>query len=199
MPLPLFTIDTTLKHIVCNFGVTSFDVKTDLYSELKKEALTPGGDLDGFDLPIRSVAGDPIPGQGQIITGVFFLKDGWQIRPHEADHQLRIIGDLFHDDGINLTADTLGAFRVEVLVELSTLVRGVTSTQIADAVWKAVIAGFTARQRLALICAATAGKSSDGPTNPKYRDLLDTLDRIAADATAVGDRTSVTYDLTDLP
>lgn len=69
---------------------------------------------------------------------------------------------------------------------------------IADAVLDEVVEGsVTLRQSVRLANAALGGKASGlDTTNPKYRDLADTKDRIDATVDANGNRSAVTRDLT---
>lgn len=69
----------------------------------------------------------------------------------------------------------------------------------AEAVWKHLIGTLTAEQRLALAADVLAGKSSGGRTTPRYRNVEDTLDRLAGVIDPQGNRTSATIDLSDLP
>lgn len=69
---------------------------------------------------------------------------------------------------------------------------------LADAVWSQIIeSGYSAEEVMRLIAAVTAGKSSGGPGTPVFRDLGDTKDRVVGVATSNGDRTSVTYDVSE--
>lgn len=69
---------------------------------------------------------------------------------------------------------------------------------LANAVWTEIIeSGYSAQEVMRLIAAVTAGKSSGGPGNPVFRDLGDTKDRVSGVATSQGDRTAVTYDVSE--
>lgn len=72
---------------------------------------------------------------------------------------------------------------------------GLTTANVADAIWGAVIeSGFTAEQVLRLIAAATAGKASGAEgTTIAFRDLGDTVSRIVATVDEDGNRTGITY------
>lgn len=73
-----------------------------------------------------------------------------------------------------------------------------TASAIADAVLDEAVEGsVTLRQSVRLANAALGGKASGlDTTNPKYRDLADTKDRIDATVDASGNRSAVTRDLT---
>jgi hypothetical protein len=69
---------------------------------------------------------------------------------------------------------------------------------LADAVWGQIIeSGFSAEEVMRLLAAVTAGKSTGGPGSPVFRDLGDTKNRVVGVATSNGDRTSVTYDVSE--
>lgn len=120
MAMVKFTVDTTNKLFVAKAGITAFDVKIDLYSDAKEHWLVDNTAI-GFDFPIRTIGGDPIGG-GQFAGDLYFLTNGWQIRPDEADHQLLVSGNLFHDDAIDVYVPTVGDFTVSVIAERSNLV-----------------------------------------------------------------------------
>lgn len=63
--------------------------------------------------------------------------------------------------------------------------------------WTEVIeSGYTAAEILRILAAVAAGKSSGQPTNPVFRDLGDTKDRVSGTVDSSGNRTSVTVDET---
>lgn len=127
MSMEKFTVDTTNKLFVAKAGVTDFDVKIDLYSDAKEHWLGDATAM-GFDFPIRVIGGDPVGG-GKFAGDLYFLRDGWKIRPDEADHTLLITGNLFLDDGEvgNLIVPTVGDFTVVTIAERSNLVLAVNT------------------------------------------------------------------------
>lgn len=63
--------------------------------------------------------------------------------------------------------------------------------------WTEVIeSGYTAAEILKLLAAASLGKTSGQPSNPVFRDIADTKDRITGVVDSSGNRTSVTLDET---
>lgn len=63
--------------------------------------------------------------------------------------------------------------------------------------WTEIIeSGYTAAEILKLLAAASLGKTSGQPTNPVFRDIGDTKDRITGVVDSNGNRTSVTLDET---
>jgi len=133
MAMVKFTVDTTNKLFIAKPGITSFDVQIDLYSDGKKHWLIDST-ANKFDFPIRTVAGDPIS-VSESISPFFFLRDGWKIRPDEADHQLNVLGNLFIDTGEigGLFVPTLGGYTVlvnTVVTSKATSVGGDVATQV---------------------------------------------------------------------
>lgn len=55
---------------------------------------------------------------------------------------------------------------------------------------------ITLREAMKVLLAVLAGKVSGGPDAPVFRDINDTKDRLTVAATSVGNRTSVTVDVT---
>lgn len=135
MAMVKFDVDTTNKLFVVKAGVTSFDVQTDLYSDAKEHWLA-GGTAMGFQFPLRTVAGDP-RSDGSTIEPFYFLRDGWKIRPDEADHTLLVTGNIELDEGEtgHLFVSTLGGFTV--IVTVNTTNRGTLLTASGTADWTA--------------------------------------------------------------
>lgn len=132
MAMAKFTVDTTNRLFIAQAGVTDFDVQVDLYSDAKEHWLL-GGTVMGFQFPVRTIGGDPIGG-GQFAGDLYFLIDGWQIRPDEVDHQLLVSGNLFHDDAIDVYVPTLGGFTVSIIAERSNLVLVATTTSVGGGI-----------------------------------------------------------------
>lgn len=120
-----YTFDGANKLIVMTTGTRSFDVK-DLYSRWKDWLLL--SDNTKYANAFNSVAGDPI-GTGLTIAPYIFLNttDGWKIRPDEADHELRISGNLYSiDPDLGMFVPTLGDYTVTVVIERSSAAIAVT-------------------------------------------------------------------------
>lgn len=112
-----YTFDGASKRIILD-STAAVDVQ-DLFSRWKDWVLL--SDNSKWAPAFRSVAGDPIGG-GTNIAPYFFLNttDGWRIRPHEVDHELRLTGNLYSEDPLlTMFAPTLGDFTVTVVVERS--------------------------------------------------------------------------------
>jgi len=130
--MALVTFDGANKIIDVNFGETSLDAQIDLYSDWKEWVLETGSANARYLQAFRTTAGDPI-GPGKFIAPYFFLLNGWVIRPHDADHELLVEGNLYADPFANpLFIPTSGSFTVAVLLEravdaISTVVVGTGS------------------------------------------------------------------------
>jgi hypothetical protein len=115
------TFDTTNKLIIANTGVTTLDVRVDLYSDAKEDWQSGALDISSIRLnkrkfPYRVIGGDDTA-PGEIAPLYAYLKNGWRIRPQEADHVLNITGGAILVDGdttLDPFVDTLGAFTVRV-------------------------------------------------------------------------------------
>lgn len=112
-----YTFDGASKRIILD-STASVDVQ-DLFSRWKDWVLL--NDNSKWPAAFRSVAGDPIGG-GTNIAPYFFLNttDGWRIRPHEVDHELRLSGNIYSEDPLlSMVAPTIGDYTVTVVVERS--------------------------------------------------------------------------------
>ena len=121
-----------------------------------------------------------------------------------ATAQLTAIGHLASAlEGDGTVAGTtvltaLGTLAAQINVTGDVLTTGNVANAILDAV-NGVEEGLTVRHALRLIAAATAGKISGAATTTiTIRNaVVDDKDRIIATVTGDGDRTAITYDLTD--
>ena len=100
-------------------GEVVIDVKVDLYSDMKEDWLADST-LNKFKLPISSVGGNPLPGDKDL-GATFFLDNEWKIRPYEANHALRINGNLYSEDGTSVVIPTIGNYNVLVEMTVSNL------------------------------------------------------------------------------
>lgn len=171
MAMAKFTVDTTSKLFIAKAGVTSFDVKIDLYSDGKEHWLTDAT-ANKFDFPIRTIGGDSIGG-GQFAGDLYFLRDGWKLRPDEADHTLTITGNLFLDAGETgeLIVPTVGDYTVLAMGVRSNLVLAtgsdpaVIATEVVDQLNAETYDGRTFADILPDLLAMAAGRIVEGPTN----------------------------------
>lgn len=97
--------------------------------------------------------------------------------------------------GFNLMLDLSGsgALAQPVQVQNTSTFTNANADALLDRV-DAIETGWTLRQALRILLSALGGKASGLPLNPKYRNAIDTKDRITATTDADGNRTVVTLD-----
>jgi len=115
------TFDGVNKLIIVNPGVTTLNVKTDLYSDWKEWVRNE--DYLKFLPPFNTVGGEPIVG-GQSLDVTFFLINGWRIKPYYGSYTLNIVGNLFEVDGgsIKVDADVVTNVPNNIAINLNTSV-----------------------------------------------------------------------------
>lgn len=92
--------------------------------------------------------------------------------------------------GLTTTLTAKGVMAADLVVTGA----GLTTANVGDAVWGALLEeGFDASRILRIIAAATAGESTGGPGSPVFRNLADTQDQVSGTANSSGDRSSITY------
>ena len=113
------TFDGPNKLIICNYGTSALDVKSDIYSTWKIWQLQ--SDNMKYLQAMNSVGGDPLPGS-KALGSTYFLLNGWKIRPYEGNHTLTINGNLYCSDGSSPYVSTLAAWSVFIISAVSSLV-----------------------------------------------------------------------------
>jgi len=86
-----------------------------------------------FEMPIRSIGGDPIS-PGVYAGDIYFLMNGWQVVVNQT---VKVYGVLYHDDSKDVFIGTGGVTSV-----VSSIVTGYvvnTPEQVAQAVWSAQV------------------------------------------------------------
>ena len=139
------TYDTASKLFVLNNAVVDFDVVTDLYSDAKEDWLTDSL-LNKFLFPLLAIGGQGIGG-GQTVSTYIILRNGWKIRPHEADHTLTVAGNLITEDESSPFVNVLGDYQVIIksivssnsLTSAGANISASDLANIADSVWDEVI------------------------------------------------------------
>lgn len=132
------TFDPVNRLIIVKTGIIELDAKVDLYSDAKEDWKTDAT-LNKLRFPFRTIGGDPL-GQGLTVGAYFFLQNsnGWRLRPQEADHELRIVGNLYPEDSAQGTiVPTLGGYTVMVRLETSSL----TQATDAETLWTIDLSG----------------------------------------------------------
>lgn len=143
------TFDGVAKLISIEDGITTIDVKSDLYSAWKDWVLEGNAN---FPPAFSTVGGDPLGGGRQAGT-YFFLNNigGWRIKPQEASHALTIIGNAYAlDPDREMFKPTDGAYTVSIRLETSSLTQAIevfgSAGTIANAVWGASASDVSTRE-----------------------------------------------------
>lgn len=138
-------------------GVVDLDTKIDIYSDGKEDWINDSN-LTKYRFPIRAIGGDQLPGSRKL-GSTFFLQYGWRIKPYEANHTLRVEGNLYTDEGDSPFLATNGAYTVSIINTVSSLIEAVISTQnvvtgdlssvptaqeVATAVWSDAVTNYSA-------------------------------------------------------
>ena len=95
------TFDGPNKLIIINEGVTTLNIKEDVYSAWKDWILVLG-QTDHKDNPayleaISAIGGEPTP-TGEI-GSTFFLENDWKLKPYPGSYRLIVNGNLYSVDG----------------------------------------------------------------------------------------------------
>ena len=139
------TFDGQNRLILINNGITSVDVKKDIYSDWKE--WSGQSDHAKYTVAISTIGGESLGG-GQFVGAAFFLENGWRIRSWEGNHSLEIIGNLYtRESGEVPFLPVIGNYSVNYLLVRSQLVQAIqvggsstgstapTANEIAQAVW----------------------------------------------------------------
>ena len=79
-------------------GRSTVNVSIDIYSQLKLTWLSDVT-LQKLKFPLRPVGGDSISNTETVGKYVFLANDqGWRLEPYDADHELKLIGNIFPED-----------------------------------------------------------------------------------------------------
>jgi hypothetical protein len=178
------TFDGENKLIIIDYGVTTVDVLSDVYSRWKDWCIIE--DNIKFLPALRTIGGDPTTGSNSVAP-YFFLTNGWRIRPFEGDHTLLVTGNLYVDGGGNPFVHTIGDYNVSITLMLSnnavTVATGgsalttdehnklyalPTILDILTGVFEKDIDGRTFESILEMIAAYTSGKIVKSGNNYSY-------------------------------
>jgi hypothetical protein len=167
--------------------------------------LSGAGELTDPDLKAYAQLVASISGAGDmegLIQGISWLVASILA---EGDVEGDVKSKMFMQASIQATGDVLTAQSVAAAVWESLAAVYNTAGSMGEKVndagsasnpWTEIIeSGYTAAEILRIVTAAIAGKVSGAEgTNPKFRDLADTKDRIDATTDQYGNRTAVTLD-----
>ncbi len=125
------TFDGVNKLILINDGVTSLDVKNDVYSSWKEWLLLNSLTNTQYQQAFSVIGGEPIS-DTEKIDATFFLINNWKIKPYPGQYSISIVGNLFTDDGSSIlaAADIVDNIQNNISLNLRTsaVVRLVTAT-----------------------------------------------------------------------
>lgn len=139
------TFDGPNKLINVNVGVTSLDVRVDLYSAWKEWMVI--GDNSKYLPAMSAIGGDPITATTSL--GVtYFLENGWRIKPWSGEYSLEVVGNLYtrepgqspfvSPDNPSTIAITLARSNIVDQVNISGGAAADPS-DVADAVWSKLL------------------------------------------------------------
>jgi len=108
------TFDYENRYILINEGVTSLNVKTDIYSDWKEWVLFSEHTNSGYSEAVSTVGGDPISATEKL-GDTYFLENGWKIKPWNGHSSIDIVGNIYTRDGSRpIIKDDLGVDAVSL-------------------------------------------------------------------------------------
>ena len=148
--------DGATKTIFVNEGVTTLDVKTDLYSAWKEwnVAATEFPEPLVWDKAFTAIGGDPITDTQDLGT-TYFLENGWRIQPFasKTSYTLTIEGNLytreagetpfFFAEGVSVSLVRSKIVDLINIEEESVAITQDDINAIADQVWDEQLSGHT--------------------------------------------------------
>lgn len=162
------TFDGDNKLIIVNNGITTIDIKTDVYSDWKEWIVL--SDNSKYPQVISVIGGDEIS-PSIFLGATFFLENGWKIRPYEGNHTLTVSGNLYTRDGSSPFVSTVGSYNVLIKLTTSNLINTVatdgsggssyTPAEIADAVWAKPKSELTASNTAGNVLVNTESNTED--------------------------------------
>lgn len=208
------------KVIRVNDGVTSLDIREDLYSAWVR--WVEQGANAAYEFAMRFTGLDPIP--GGFTGGTFFLTNGWKLYYNPST--VAVNGILYSDDfstayytlegvatfpatvsalGIQASAASDGAAiadqvwqnsGVVTAEDIAAEVAAPDAPTIAASVWsQAIEAGLSAEEVTRIMFSVLAGKvSGAGTGTERFRDIADTKDRLVVTVDDDGNRSAVVRD-----
>lgn len=144
------------RTIFVNEGVTTLDVKTDLYSAWKEWniASTEAPDARVWDKAFTAVGGDPIT-DTQDLGVTYFLENGWRIQPFasKSSYTLTIEGNLytreagetpfFFAEGVSVSLVRSNIVDLITIEAASVAISQNDINAIADQVWDEQLSGHS--------------------------------------------------------
>lgn len=206
------TFDGINKLILVADGVTSLNVKEDVYSAWKEWQLIPNEHNSKFEPAFRAIGGDPISG-GRNLGVTYFLINGWRMRTWEGDHRLLVDGNIFTEEGEKVFVETVSNWNTEITFNVSNLVDELAQDDIPvilqtvseaptvhaqtllDLV-NGIETDITLRQALRIMVTMLGGKVTGAGTGTEtFRDINDAKNRAVVTVDSQGNRTDITWDV----
>lgn len=113
------TFDTSRKHIVLDSNEEAWDNIWSRWCDWHANNRQ-------WPLALVMVGGNSL-GSGLFIPPYYFLCNGWRVRPREADHNLKLVGNGFVLEGGIPVAPTLGTFRINVNYTVPVQAQGIAT------------------------------------------------------------------------
>lgn len=138
------TINTATKIIKMNSGVTSVNVRIDLYSDIKEDWLA-NANLSRLQFPFIVSGGDSIGG-GQVSPSYFFLRFPWTLETSGTGDNVVIETNLYAFDEAQLdTRDPFNILSGDNISNKNSDIPGISdlSTQIISGIFDEQIASHT--------------------------------------------------------
>ena len=170
------TFDGDNKLILVNRGVTSLDIKVDVYSDWKEWMQLRTHTK--FEAALRTVGGDPTIG-GQFLGDTYFLINGWRFRTWEDNRNLALNGNIFVDGVGTLFVPTIRPWTIQTSLERSNLFDVIVVSGSSE-----VVSGsFTSTDRLLL--QAIDSITQNLPNSGSLTDIQSGITDIQSELTVV--------------
>jgi len=155
--------DGDQRLMIVNDGVTDINVQVDLYSDWKEWLKLRRNAR--FAEAIRTIGGDPTVA-GEFAGGIYFLKNGWQVR---VNHSVEFDGDVFSDDfdspfiagpGVVLSQNKVANLVDTVTTDLSDFELTIPSVaQMAAGVWSEILTTYLTADTAGRMVSDTHGQA----------------------------------------
>ena len=141
------TFDGVNRLIIVNPGVTTLNFGADVFSPWKRWMQERSN--SGFAQALRSVGGDPLPGDVRL-GATYFLLNGWRMRTWEGDHRLTVVGNAYTEEGEPVFINTVSNWNIQINLTTSVETYAIQPDVIglADEVWSHATRGLTEKVTL---------------------------------------------------
>lgn len=160
------------RRFECSAGVSAIDT-ADLYSDWKD--WVRDGQGIGYAPMFDVIGGQELPG-GLFAGRIFFLLNGWKIRPQLVSHRLIINGNLYSIDGSPVTIAVEGC-TIEVSVSTSAQAQGIqvsgSSLTLAAIESSAILAKQSELEKLTGLLSLSGDRFSETALSAVNTDLIE--------------------------